>query len=609
MSNGGLVQIASHGTMDLTLTGNPEITFFNIIYRRYTNFGILLKELPFDNDTVFGTTSIITIPKTGQLLSKLILKINLPYIDFSDINEKIINNESQKYYSYYDSFIYFLNKLKNIINNFFSGYTFDGTDYTTDFSNFILSYLNVNDYNNFFISISSFFNDLEDKYSNVLSTYYNASLFKIVDGQLVFIYEKWDKNQLSYIIFKDTIYENIKILDQLNDFLYSKLLTFTDSESTFTISWKDKMALNLFNKIDLFIGSNKINSLSESYIKNYGELYYKNKNVYNKFSGDTLNFNEYLDSNTVYLVIPFWFNKNYGLSVPLTANYFNPIQIKLHTKPFAECIKINVSNSLNNFSKNELLKNILEEYYNEYNKLKISMIAEYIFLDNLETKKFAESSHEYLVTQTQQLEFDNLTIKGSYGLDFYHCCKELFWNLVKKFEYDDVFVKDNVPNPEAIYYQIIYNPNVPFNLNLFVSSLVDIYSKTDKSIDIEKVSDVVTFKQYNSSTFLKSEITINGTIFSKENGNFYRFLQPYIYYNSLSMESNTNVYSFSLSPTEFQPTGSINFGKIPTICLLTQINPLFKENLDKYKLVVETTNYNILRFIGGVVGLAYTYNY
>lgn len=609
MSDGGLVQIASHGTMDLTLTGNPEITFFNIIYRRYTNFGILLKELPFDNDTVFGTTSIITIPKTGQLLSKLILKINLPYIDFSDINEKIINNESQKYYSYYDSFIYFLNKLKNIINNFFAGYTFDGTDYTMDFSNFILSYLNLNDYNNFFISISSFFNDLEDKYSNVLSTYYNASLFKIVDGQLVFIYENWDKNQLNYVIFKDTIYENIKILDQLNDFLYSKLLSFTDSKSTFTISWKDKMALNLFNKIDLFIGSNKINSLSESYIKNYGELYYKNKNVYNKFSGDALNFNDYLDSNTVYLVVPFWFNKNYGLSVPLTANYFNPIQIKLHTKPFAECIKINASNTLNNFSKNELLKNILEEYYNEYNKLKISMIAEYVFLDNLETKKFAESSHEYLVTQTQQLEFDNLTIKGSYGLDFYHCCKELFWNLVKKFEYDDVFVKDSVPNPESIYYQIIYNPNVLFNLNLFVSSLVDIYSKTDKSIDIEKVSDVVTFKQYNSSTFLKSEITINGTIFSKENGNFYRFLQPYVYYNSLSMESNTNVYSFSLSPTEFQPTGSINFGKIPTICLLTQINPSFKENLDKYKLVVETTNYNILRFIGGVVGLAYTYNY
>ena len=35
---GGLMQITSYGTQDLTLTGNPEITFFNIIYRRYTNF-------------------------------------------------------------------------------------------------------------------------------------------------------------------------------------------------------------------------------------------------------------------------------------------------------------------------------------------------------------------------------------------------------------------------------------------------------------------------------------------------------------------------------------------------------------------------------------------
>ena len=37
---GGLMQITTYGTQDLTLTGNPEITFFNIIYRRYTNFGI-----------------------------------------------------------------------------------------------------------------------------------------------------------------------------------------------------------------------------------------------------------------------------------------------------------------------------------------------------------------------------------------------------------------------------------------------------------------------------------------------------------------------------------------------------------------------------------------
>ncbi len=36
---GGLIQVITSGNQDIMLTGNPEITFFNIIYRRYTNFG------------------------------------------------------------------------------------------------------------------------------------------------------------------------------------------------------------------------------------------------------------------------------------------------------------------------------------------------------------------------------------------------------------------------------------------------------------------------------------------------------------------------------------------------------------------------------------------
>jgi hypothetical protein len=606
---GGLIQIVSHGTMDLTLTGNPEITFFNIIYRRYTNFGILLKNQAFDNDTSFGTTSIITIPRTGQLLSKLILKIDLPEVDFSEINIKIKNNNVDKFYSYYDSFIYFINKLKNITNNFFKFYNYDGTNYTESFSNYILNYLNINDYNNFFISISSFYDITNLQTSNLLTSYYNASLFKITEGELVFIYNNWDKNNLSFDIFQKTIYKNIEILYELNKYLYQRLLIITNEENLFKISWTDEIAINLFNKIDLFIGSNKISSLSESYIKNYGELYYKNKNIYKRFIGGNQEFNVNLLNKTVYLVIPFWFNKNYGLSVPLTANYFNPIQIKLYIKPFAECIKITTSNTLNTFAKNDLLENILQDYYNEYNNIGISMLTEYIFLDDLELKKFSGSSHEYLITQTQQLVFENLTIKGSYELDFFHCCKELFWNLVKKFEYSDIFVNNIEINPSLLYYKIIYDPNILFDLNNFINSLFSIYNKANPQIDINNAIEFVNLINYDIPKIIKNEITINGTIFSNENSNFYRFLQPYIYYNSLSIKSNTNIYSFSLNPTEFQPAGTINFGKIPIISLITTINSKYKNELEKYKLIVETSNYNILRFIGGVVGLAYTYNY
>ena len=50
---GGLIQISTFGNQDIMLTGNPEITFFNVIYRRYTNFGVKFVETSFDNNIDF----------------------------------------------------------------------------------------------------------------------------------------------------------------------------------------------------------------------------------------------------------------------------------------------------------------------------------------------------------------------------------------------------------------------------------------------------------------------------------------------------------------------------------------------------------------------------
>ena len=41
---GGLIQIASYGSQDLTLTGNPQITFFKIVFRRYNLIDQFLEE-------------------------------------------------------------------------------------------------------------------------------------------------------------------------------------------------------------------------------------------------------------------------------------------------------------------------------------------------------------------------------------------------------------------------------------------------------------------------------------------------------------------------------------------------------------------------------------
>ena len=52
---GGLIQIVSQGSADLFLVGSPQITFFKIVYKKYTNFAIENIVIPLDSSLNFDT--------------------------------------------------------------------------------------------------------------------------------------------------------------------------------------------------------------------------------------------------------------------------------------------------------------------------------------------------------------------------------------------------------------------------------------------------------------------------------------------------------------------------------------------------------------------------
>lgn len=74
---GGLMQLVAYGAQDIYLTGNPQITFFKIVYRRYTNFAIETIEHPFVGCPAFGNRSSIKITRSGDLITKMYLRIKL----------------------------------------------------------------------------------------------------------------------------------------------------------------------------------------------------------------------------------------------------------------------------------------------------------------------------------------------------------------------------------------------------------------------------------------------------------------------------------------------------------------------------------------------------
>lgn len=78
MTQGALLQLVAEGRQDVFLTGNPQTTWFKMVYRRYTNFAIESQIIPFDNQPDFGRRISVLIPRKGDLLGALWLEIQLP---------------------------------------------------------------------------------------------------------------------------------------------------------------------------------------------------------------------------------------------------------------------------------------------------------------------------------------------------------------------------------------------------------------------------------------------------------------------------------------------------------------------------------------------------
>jgi hypothetical protein len=86
---GGLMQLVAYGAQDVYLTGNPQITFWKVTYRRYTNFAIESIEQTFNGQADFGRRVTCTISRNGDLAYRTYLQVTLP-----EINQFMGNNAS-----------------------------------------------------------------------------------------------------------------------------------------------------------------------------------------------------------------------------------------------------------------------------------------------------------------------------------------------------------------------------------------------------------------------------------------------------------------------------------------------------------------------------------
>jgi hypothetical protein len=112
-----------------------------------------------------------------------------------------------------------------------------------------------------------------------------------------------------------------------------------------------------------------------------------------------------------------------------------------------------------------------------------------------------------------------------------------------------------------------------------------------------------------------AKLQLNGhDRFSAQDGHYFNYVQPYQHFSNTPSDGN-NVYSFALNPEEHQPSGTCNMSRIDNATLsltLGERTGASSANFANQYLVddtvcsIYTVNYNVLRIMSGMGGLAYS---
>ena len=80
---GGLIQLIAYGAEDVYLTGEPQVTYFKSVYRRYTPFAIESVQQQISNRPNWGTEHELIIERVGDLVGRIWIEAQMPDITFT----------------------------------------------------------------------------------------------------------------------------------------------------------------------------------------------------------------------------------------------------------------------------------------------------------------------------------------------------------------------------------------------------------------------------------------------------------------------------------------------------------------------------------------------
>jgi hypothetical protein len=522
---GGLMQLVSYGAQDIYISGNPQITFWKILYKRHTNFAVESIEVTFNGQADFNKRVTAVINRNADLMYKTYVQVVLPQIDLTA-----------------------------------STGTFGAT------------------------AVGGF------RWLNYIGHRLIKQVELEIGGQRIDRqYGDWMQIWTQLTVEAGSVAALDSIIGNTHDLVLMKrsagiALDATCSASETTISCVPRRGT---------------------------------------------------PAKTLYIPLQFWFCRNPGLAIPLIALQYHEVRINVDFETWQNC----------EYAEGALGVPIAPA---AQSLAAASLYVDYVYLDTEERRRFAQQSHEYLIEQVQFTGAESITSSSNkLQLNFNHPVKELQWVVQRDsfvdcstsqwlasvggpqpFNYSDDFSTDGIimsllsqPSGAALTAQSSNTSSVSMATALLGQAGTQ--QATLIGADAQDFAGVAEFETGVNYLLAKvvldsgvrcegknpvevAKLQLNGQDrFTEREGSYFDKVQPF-QHHCRTPSTGINVYSFALRPEEHQPSGTCNFSRIDkaTLQLTVSLNTVTGARTAQVR--VYALNYNVLRVMSGMGGLAYS---
>lgn len=663
----GELQLIYKTEIDSHFLGNPQITFFKSVYRKYTNFSIETIDIKMNKNQISETQQTlihkIKIPRDACLLSNLYLSFTLPNIYSGSRNGNgdealVINNVPYE-------FRWVENIGTNLIKN---AKLFIDTAEINSISGKLMQVLSEINYD-----------DSKKKIYDEMT----GNVPEVYDPQID--YSRKEKNFIPIITNQGSgyldsypshhtrtpYYKNIDSKhDQLSNFVLETGEDNTNVEKINIINY-DKTQIKDHYRTKISSDDPIVTEASVLILESYyphimgGSITETTQHkIYNNSSDDNTiltiqknstaeNMNKYIPSikkRNCRVPLPFYFTKNTGLSLPLVALQRSEIMLDLDLNPVNQLYTIlkyfneeettNLSTEprcANTISKvttddtaitltqtTRKLFRIKPEEEDTINtfldtdslNMDLKLEGTFVFLDDDERKRFAINNHEYLIEEyhsAANISNNGIVNNREINLNLNYPVKELIvvsqrndmllinnWNNYTNWTIENVAPYSERYNTYERMYATTAGDYVFYNKH--TAGTTDDAKQFNMRFFKENIIENLTFNFHGQKR--------NDT----RNSEYFNLQQPFEHHKR-KIKKGIHVYSFSLKPDEYQPSGYCNFTAIDNVTLELDLgiktgvkeipkksngDPHFKYNFDVFAIA-----YNILNIQSGIGGKQY----